>query len=55
MLPAAYVEGKGSRLVINPFIPVGCTVALTTVVGGKWRETKEIKHIYDSKWQSKVN
>lgn len=37
MLPAAYMAGKGSTLIINPFIPAGCSGALTIIGSGKWR------------------
>lgn len=47
MLPAAYMEGEGSTLIINLFIPVDCSVALISLLVEM--EIKKGDKIY--KWQ----
>lgn len=47
MLPAAYMEGEGSTLIINLFIPVDCSVALISLLV-EMDIKNEIKHINGS-------
>lgn len=54
MLPAAYMEGEGSTLIINLFIPVDCSVALISLLV-EMDIKNEIKHINGSDWQSKIS